>query len=67
MAKRLEGVHMGFLRKFTEKTAQWQWDGMWKKEREASVLRETGTHTLREYTKRHKTTVAKWVALRPIY
>ena len=62
MAKKLEGVHVGFLRQVTRLK-----DGSWQKVALDKVLREGGTQPLQTYIGRRQATVAEWVALRPIF
>ena len=49
MSKKLEGVHMGFLRQVTGNTAKWKRDGTWRNASAASVLKEAVIQTLGTY------------------
>ena len=49
MAKNMEGVHVGFFRKVTSKTARRHWDGTWSRASAESVLKEAGTQNLGTY------------------
>ena len=49
MSKKLEGVHMGFLRQVTGNTAKWKRDGTWRNAAAASVLKEAVIQTLGTY------------------
>ena len=57
VSRKLEGVHVGFLR---------QRDGIWISEAAEKVLKEAGTQTLGSYIEKRQATVAEWVVLRPI-
>ena len=67
MAKKLEGVHMGFLRQVTRLKAKRLKDGSWQKVASDRVLQGAGTQPLQTYIGRRQATVAEWVALRPIF
>ena len=61
------GVHGGFLRQVTGKMTRGQWYRTWRRAAEDSVLKELGNQKLGTYIDKQQTTVAKWLALRPIY
>ena len=67
IVKMLKGGHVVFLRQVTGNMARRQWDGTCRVAELESVLKEEGTHKLGTYLDKHQTTVAEWVALRPIY
>ena len=67
MKKRLDEVHVGFLQHITGKTAQQQWDGMWKREGKECAITETGPWNLGGHMDNQQTIVMDRVALRPIY
>ena len=67
MLKKLEGVHMGFLRQVVGMTDRNLGVNTWQKERLERVLQATGTKPIQEYSERRKANVAEWVALQPIF
>ena len=64
--RRLEGVHLGVLRKVTGHNANQKRYRTWIIVAEARVLKEAGTHTLGDYIDKRQETVTEWVVLRPI-
>ena len=66
MSRKLEGLHVGFLRQVTGQKAKWQREGTWRSVAAADVIKESGTHTLLLYIDKRQATVAKWVVLRLI-
>ena len=66
MSRKLEGMHVGFLRQVTGQMARRQREGTWRSVVEVEVIKESGTHTLWLYIDKWQATVAKWVVLRPI-
>ena len=58
MAKKLEGVHMGFLRQVTRLKAKRLKDGSWQKLASDRVLQGTGTQPLQTYIDRRQAIVA---------
>ena len=57
---------MGFLRKIMGKKAKQQRESTWIRKAAEEVLKEAGTQSLGAYIDNRQTTVAEWVALRPI-
>ena len=66
MYRKMEGVHMGFLRQVTGQMSKRQRDGTWRHRTAVSVIKEAGTHTPGTYIDKRQATVVEWVALRPI-
>ena len=66
MSRKLEGVHVGFLRQITGQRAVQQEDGTWRQVASEKVLEKSGTQYLGTYIDRRQATVAEWVALCPI-
>ena len=66
MSRKLEGVHIGFLRQVPDNKAKRQMDGTWRSVAAKRVLKEAVTQTLGTYIDKRQMTVAEWVALRPI-
>ena len=64
---KLEGVHVGFLRKFTGMKARMLGSETWTKEGPDRVLQEAVTKHLRGCIYKRQEIVAKWVALRSIF
>ena len=67
MAKKLEGVHVGFLRKVTRMKAKRLKDGSWRKVASDKVLQGAGTQLLQTYIDRSQETMVDWVALQPFF
>ena len=67
MYRNLEGVHVGFLRQVMGKTSKRQMDRTWRSAEAASVIKETGTKTLRMYIDKCQEKVVEWVELSPIF
>ena len=66
MSRKLEGLHVGFLRQVTGQKAKRQREGTWRSVAAAEVIKESGTHKLWLYIDKRQATVAKWVVLRPV-
>ena len=66
MSRKLEGVHVGFLRQITGQRAVQQEDGTWRQVASEKVLEKEGNQSLRTYIDKRQATVAEWVALRLI-
>ena len=66
MSRKLEGLHVGFLRQVTGQMAKRQREGTRRSVVEVGVIKESETHTLWLYIDKRQATVAKWVVLRPI-
>ena len=58
MSRKLEGVHVSFLRHMTGQKVKRQKDGTWRGETEAKVLKEAVTQTLGTYIDKLQATVA---------
>ena len=58
MSRKLEGVHVSFLRHMTGQKVKRQKYGTWRGEAEAKVLKEAVTHTLGTYIEKLQATVA---------
>ena len=66
MSRKLEGVHMGLLRKITGHKAVRRKDGTWRQVAAEKVLKKAVTQSIGAYIDRRQATVAEWVVLRPI-
>ena len=66
ISRKLEGVHMGFLRQVTGQKDNRQRDGNQRSAAEVRVIKEAGNKILGTYIDKRKATVAEWVTLRPI-
>ena len=66
MYRKLEGVHMGFLRRISRQRAVQQKDRTHMQVAAETVLEKLVTHTLGTYIDRSQATVVEWVVLRPI-
>ena len=66
MSRKLEGVHVGFLRLIMRQSTVRQKDGIFQQVIAATVLNKAGTHPLCTYIDRRQATVAEWVEARPI-
>ena len=66
ISRKLEGVHVGFLRKVTVKKDKRQRDGTCRSVAAAEILLESRTQILEAYIDKRQTTVADWVDLMPI-
>ena len=67
MAKRLEGIHMGFLIQETKLKAKSLNYKSWRRVVSDKVIQGEGTQPLHAYLDRIQERVDKWVALRPIF
>ena len=67
MAKKLDIVHVGFLRQVKRTKVKSQKDISWWKVASERVLQGAGTQPLKTYIDRRQVTVAEWVALRRIF
>ena len=67
MPHKLEGVHLGFLRKVTGMKARRLWDEIWKKEGAYRAIQAVGTKPIWEYIIKNHLTVVEWLALWPIF
>ena len=67
MAYRLEGAHVGFLWCVTKLKENKLKYGLWRKAATNKVIQGAETQPLQTYLDRMQATVAKWVALRPIF
>ena len=63
LQKKLEGVHVGFLRQGVEVLARKMGFYTWKKEGAESVIQATETEPLQEYIEGMQEMVPEWVAL----
>ena len=66
ISQKMEGAHVGFLRKMTGKKVKRQRDGNWRIKALAKALKEARTQTLGAYIDKRQEMVAEWVTLRPI-
>ena len=66
MSRKLEGVHMGFLRQVMGKKYKQQRDGTCRSAAAAKALKEAGNKTLEAYIDKWQATVAEWLELIPI-
>ena len=66
MSRKMEVVHVEFLRHMIGKKKKWQRDWTWISEAAARVLNKAVTHTLGDYIDKRQETVVEWVALRTI-
>ena len=66
-AEKIEGVHVGFLRKVKGVKDRRLGDETWKKEEVYRVLQAEGTKPIWEYINKRQAMVAGWVALWPIF
>ena len=66
MSRKLEGVHLGFLRQVTGQKANQQRDRTWRSAIVTKVLKEEVTETLGAYIYKRKAVVAEWAELRSI-
>ena len=57
MSKKLEGVHLNFIRKMTGKREVQQEYGTWSQVAEEKTLENAGTQSLGTYTDRRQDTV----------
>ena len=64
--RKMEGLHVGFLRQITGQRAVRREDENWRKVVSDKVLEKAGTQYLGNYIDRRQATVAEWVELRPI-
>ena len=62
MSKKLEGVHVDFLRRITGQKAVRQEKGTCQQLAADKVLEKAVTQSLRTYTDRRQAIVAKWVS-----
>ena len=67
MAKRIYGMHTNFLPMITRKRAKQLEDGTWETPGAEGIREAAGTQLDRIYIERCQTTVAQWVALRPLF
>ena len=58
MYRKMEGVHVGFLRQITGKRAMQRENGTWRKVSEEKVLEKAGTHSIGAYIDRKQATVS---------
>ena len=66
MSRKLDEVHVVFLRQMAGKKAKRQRSRTWKSEAVVKVLKEAGTQTIGMYIDKRQATVSEWVALIPI-
>ena len=66
ISRKLEGMHVGFLRQVMGQKSKRQREGTRRSVVEVGVIKESETHTLWLYIDKRQATVAKWVVLRPI-
>ena len=59
MSRKLEGVHVGFLRQMTGHKSKQQRGRTWRSAAAAKVLNKSGTHTLGDYIGKRKSKVAE--------
>ena len=67
MAKRIEGKHTEFLKIIMGKIAKQLGDGTWETPGVEGIREAVGTESARIYIERRQSTVAQWVALRPLF
>ena len=66
MMQSLEGLHVSFFQKVTQKQATWQRDKYWRQGMAEAVLQGEGTQLLQTYVDIRQARVMEWVPLRPI-
>ena len=66
MSRKLEGVHVGFLRQITGQRVEIRDDGTWPQVAADKFLEKAGTQYLGDYIERRQESVTEWVALRTI-
>ena len=66
MDRNLEGVYVVFLSHITGQKVKQYRDGTWRSKAVYKVLKEAVTQSLGSYIYKQQTTVAEWVALRPM-
>ena len=66
MSHKLEGVHVGFPRQIMGQNSEQQRDRTWQSVASEKVIKEAVTQSLGSYIYKQQTTVAEWVALRPM-
>ena len=67
MPNKLKGVHVGLLQQETWMKSRRLGEETWTKEGTDRVIQVAGTKLLLEYIDKRQSTVAEWVALRPIF
>ena len=65
--RKVEGIHIGFLRKITGKRERRLRDGKWETPRVEGVREAAGMQVLRTYIDRRKATLDRWVELSPLF
>ena len=66
MSRKLEGAHVGLLRRIMKQRSVQQKDGIWRQVEAETVIENTVTQPLGTYIDRSQATVAEWVVLCPI-
>ena len=66
MSRKLEGAHVGLLRRIMKQRSVQQKDGIWRQVEAETVIENTVTQPLGTYIDRSQAKVSEWVALRPI-
>ena len=67
MANRIEGMHTEFLKIIMAKRVKQLEDGTWKTPGAEDIREAAGNESAGIYVERQQTTVAQWVALRPLF
>ena len=67
MEKRIEGMHTEFLQMITGKRVKQLGYGIWEKQVEEGMREASRTQSDRVCMDGRQTTVAQWVALRPLF
>ena len=67
MERKVEGTHTELLIQITGKRARWLGDRTWETPGAEGVREAAVTQSKKTYIGRQQTTVAQWVALRPLF